>query len=137
MINLWFFFLFLAAQTLQPDNLYSVMVQECDPVPFAGILFTPEAATKILVDHRAQLDQLAADLEYKHKVEMAEAQLKLDQAKILLDTEKEKNELLQKENDRVNEQNQKIQWWGVIIPVVAGSAVIMLLTATGIVLLMN
>jgi len=99
MINLWFFFLFLAAQSSQPDNLYSAMVVAGTPAPFTGILFTPEAATKILVDHRTQLDQLAADMEYKRQVEIAGMQLQLDQTKILLDTEEKENEFLKKENE--------------------------------------
>jgi hypothetical protein len=129
MINFLFFFLFLAAQN---DNVYSEMLDKGQPAPFAGILFTPEAATQILVKHRGDMQQLKVDLEYSKQVEIAEIQLKLDQTKILFDEQKEKNELLQRENERIVEESKANLLWGIVVPVTAGVATIVLITVAGV-----
>ena len=60
--------LLLASMPVKAEELVYTDIEEGEPAPFTGLLYTQSAISKILSDHSLEIDRMKIDYEYQIKV---------------------------------------------------------------------
>ena len=68
----------LASSPSYAEELKYTEIQEGDPAPFTGLLYTNAAIAKILSDHELELEKLNIDFEYQIKLNNSDWQFRYD-----------------------------------------------------------
>ena len=116
------FFLCLSTQSYASDGKFA-FVQENQQAPFTGTLFDPEATARLLANHKFLKEEYDLKLGFELDKQRAQYDLKIDQLKITIDTERERFETtLDLKNTEIEQLNKIIAkkpgknalLWGII-----------------------